>query len=85
LAKQAGEQPTYLCALIFPAEYTDEVAAWLNRIGYAGGDDVTGGPSVVSQYRQTASVLQRDQLWPMRVAAQQSVDEVLAHPMVQAG
>ncbi len=68
-----------LCtALIFPAECTHDVADWLNRIGYEGGDMVEGGPSQVTDYYAAGAVVSdRRQLWP---AASQSrpAEEVLA-------
>jgi len=61
------ERPSrpHLTAIIFPAEFTDEVADWLNRIGFAGGDFVEGGPSQVTDYYSAnPAVLDRRQFWP---------------------
>jgi hypothetical protein len=85
LAKNPGVPITYVTALVFPAEYTDEITAWLNTLGFGGGDEVLGGVSQVTFYRQAAVVLRHEQLWPARQAAQQTVDDALANPMVQAG
>ncbi len=57
--------PARFCvALIYPAEYDSDVARWLLRNAYAGGDTVEGGPSRVCNYYDEAyHVLQRKQLW----------------------
>jgi hypothetical protein len=61
----AGEAAdTHATVLIFPAEYEDEMAAWLTRIGFEGGDLVEGGISHVTNYYELrADVLERRQLW----------------------
>lgn len=65
-------------AMIFPAEYTHDVAAWLDEIGYNGGELVEGGPSQVTSYREGAvAVAERHQLWP-RTHRARPAEEVLA-------
>lgn len=65
-------------AIIFPAEYTHEVADWLNRIGYEGGDLVEGGPSQVTDYYAAgAIVVERRQLWSA-ASRSRPAEEVLA-------
>ncbi|HOW72064.1 MAG TPA: hypothetical protein PKY77_15800 [Phycisphaerae bacterium] len=78
LARLQGAAHSELTAIIFPAEFTHEVAGWLNRLGYSGGDFVEGGPSQVTNYYEAGPVIiSRQQLWP---AADDSrpAEEVLA-------
>lgn len=68
----------YVVGLIYPAEYDDDVAAWLLDAGYAGGDTVEGGISHVSDYyAQHAKILERQQLWSRSSTSSRTADEVL--------
>lgn len=51
LAHLRGGRGGYAIALSYAAEYADEVARWLARTGYGGGDDVDGGPAALEVYR----------------------------------
>ena len=78
LADIHGAKYPHLTALIFPAEFTHEVADWLNRLGFNGGDVVEGGISQVSgYYAADAKVIERRQWWPAD-SISRSADEVLA-------
>ncbi len=78
LARIAGASYPELTALIFPAEYAHDMAGWLDRIGFDGGDFVEGGPSQVTGYAESgATVLERAQLWPTGNMTR-SAEEVLA-------
>ncbi|MBN1345891.1 MAG: hypothetical protein JXQ73_24590 [Phycisphaerae bacterium] len=79
LATIPGATTPSAVALIYPAEYADEMSAWLNAIDYAGGDLVEGGPSQVSDY-YGAQVARLDQyqLWPAEALTSRSAEEVLA-------
>ncbi len=78
LALTSGPGHSYLTAAIFPAEFTHDVADWLNRIGFEGGDSVEGGPSRVTDYYSIRSaVVDRRQFWPVRDDSR-SAQEVLA-------
>jgi hypothetical protein len=69
----------YVTALIYPAEYEDEMAQWLNAAGYHGGDLAEGGSSHVSNYHATEkTILQRQQLWNHPATQSRSADEVLS-------
>ncbi len=76
-----GQRPgvaQYVTALIYPAEYEDEIARWLLDTGYAGGEVVEGGISHVSNYYgATKTILAREQLWCQPAVASRSADEVL--------
>lgn len=79
LAKLEGAHPGYLTALIFPAEFTHDVADWLLDITFEGGDVVEGGPSQVSAYYQDQPlIIDRYQLWPNASGLTRRPEEVLA-------
>ncbi len=70
--------PRYLTALIYPAEYEDEMARWLSAADYAGGDTVEGGIShVTNYYDQQNLILDRQQLWSRPAIPSRCPDEVL--------
>jgi hypothetical protein len=56
---------SHLVALLYPAEYVNEMSEWLTRIGYHGGEVVEGGVSAASGYLAApdAQVVERLQLW----------------------
>jgi hypothetical protein len=69
----------YVTALIYPAEYDDEIARWLLDAEYAGGDPVEGGVSHVSNYYATGmTIMEREQLWSRPAIPSRSADEVLS-------
>lgn len=69
----------YATALIYPAEYEDEMARWLDAVRYSGGDLAEGGSSHVSNYYATEkTILQRQQLWSQPAIQSRSADEVLS-------
>jgi hypothetical protein len=81
LAERSGvpEFARYVTALIYPAEYEDEVAQWLLSINYMGGQIVEGGISHVSNYyAQQVKILERKQLWGQPAVASRSAEEVFA-------
>lgn len=68
----------YVTALIYPAEYDDEVASWLLAEGFEGGDFVEGGVSAVTDYyREHHTILERAQLWSRSAIQSRSRDELL--------
>jgi hypothetical protein len=72
--------PRYVTALIYPAEYEDELSRWLLDLEYAGGDTVEGGIShVTNYYAGTHTVLDRRQLWSQGTLAARSTEELLAN------
>ena len=78
LAYMQGAKYPHLTAIIFPAEFTHEVADWLNRIGFNGGDVVEGGISQVTGYDAAgAKVIEGKQWWPAD-SVSRPADEVLA-------
>jgi len=81
LAERPGALPParFVTALIFPAEYEDEIAQWLLRIDYQGGDLVEGGPSHVTDYYAGAkTIIRREQLWSQASIPSRSADEVMS-------
>lgn len=76
---RAAGRIRYVTALIYPAEYEDEMAAWLLGNVYAGGDTVEGGISNVSNYQvQAKTILAREQLWSAATTPARSTADVLA-------
>jgi hypothetical protein len=74
-----ADRGRYVTALIYPAEYEQEMSQWLLDAKYAGGDTVEGGPSHVSNYRDSVhKVLERQQLYGAGSVPSRSADEVLA-------
>lgn len=65
LTRLPGEPEQHVTAILFPAEYDNEMSAWLLRIGYAGGDTVESGTSHAGNYAamHDAVILDRLQLW----------------------
>ena len=69
----------FATALIFAAEGVDDIAAWLNAIGYAGGDLVEGGASHLANYHaEDKRVIEGRQLSSATPHASRSPAEVLA-------
>ncbi len=86
LAKIAGATTPDVVALIYPAEYGDEMSAWLEQVGYDGGDIVEGGPSQVTDYYQARTTrLDAHQMWGTLDETSRPAEEVLAstHLVVQ--
>lgn len=74
-----AEFARYVTALIYPAEFDDDIASWLLALDYAGGDTVEGGPShVTNYYEDRAEVLERVQLWSRKSTPSRSHNEVMA-------
>jgi hypothetical protein len=66
-------------AIIFPAEFTDDVAEWLNEADYAGGDVVEGGISQVTQFNgPDVRTFETRQFWPATEDDSRPAEEVLA-------
>jgi hypothetical protein len=77
-SRLAGARYPHVAAVIFPAEFTHDVAAWLSAAGFDGGEFVEGGPSqVTSYYEAQPVVVERRQFWPAQ-SGSRSADEVLA-------
>jgi len=73
-----GGPGRYVTALIYPAEYDDEMGSWLLAADYRGGDTAEGGIShVTNYYEQQKQILQRQQLWSRSAIPSRSADQVL--------
>ncbi|MBP7744853.1 MAG: hypothetical protein KA383_01890 [Phycisphaerae bacterium] len=69
----------YVTALIYPAEYDDDMAQWLLAAEYAGGDLAEGGVSHVSNYQaESKTILERQQLWSQPAIPSRSPEQVLS-------
>lgn len=74
-----GQENQLLIALIYPAEYEQEIGFWLRESGFRGGGAVDAGVSQVSRYYQSGSVvLERRQLWPTVSLRAREKEELLA-------
>lgn len=63
----------------YPAESSTALGAWLNHIGFSGGDRVGGGRSAANDYRNAdKDVLAARQLFPPPDRTSRSLDEVLS-------
>ncbi len=79
LSRIPGATTPDVVALIYPAEYGDELAAWLKTVDYTGGDFVEGGISQVTGYYEArATRLEQHQLWGTLDQTSRRPDEVLA-------
>jgi len=68
----------YVTALIYPAEYDDEMSGWLLEHNYKTSGQVEGGISVVSQYYDAKpEILERHQLWPSSTIESRTGEELL--------
>jgi hypothetical protein len=75
----AGAVARYVTALIYPAEYEDELGRWLLDANYQGGDLAEGGIShVTNYYAEAPRILERAQLWSRSAIPSRSADEVFA-------
>jgi hypothetical protein len=58
------EEDTYVTAVIYPAEYEDEVSSWMLLGDYYSAGTAEGGIEAVGRYYQQAvEVLERHQLY----------------------
>ena len=86
LARTQGAEAGFVVALIYPAEYSEEIGRWLLDADYAGGDYVEGGVSHVTDfYEMPCETLAREQIWGSEDGVSRSAEEVLAttHVAVQ--
>jgi hypothetical protein len=70
--------PRYVTALIYPAEYEDEMGRWLLDWPHAGGDTVEGGIShVTDYYSEDKAILESHQIWTGHAVPARGAEEVL--------
>jgi len=68
-----------LLALIYPAEYEQEMGHWLSASGYHGTGAVDAGISQVERYYEGGfDVLEKQQLWPTESLRTRDREELLA-------
>ena len=77
--RQSAAGDKYVLALIYPAEYEEEVAQWLTQAGYQGGQLASGGISQVEEYYRHYSKIQSRQLWGVLDKTARDAAEVLAN------
>lgn len=76
---QSQERDKYVVALIYPAEYDEQVSQWLIEVGYQGGELASGGISEVENYYRDYSKIQSQQLWGVLDETARDGAEVLAN------
>jgi hypothetical protein len=76
--RQSQGRDRYVVALIYPAEYEEEVSQWLMGVGYKGGELASGGISQVEEYYGHYSKIQSQQLWGVLDKTAREPAEVLA-------
>lgn len=78
LAHRPDQRWPYATVLTYRAEADDEVAAWLLRIGFEGGESVEGGVSTLTRFREESNeILERRQLWNTPSQSSRSPAQVL--------
>jgi len=76
LAKHANDE--YVVALIYPAEYDDEVSSWLLEGEYRTAGEVEGGVGAVERYYQAKpEILDRHQLFGASENVSRTGEELL--------
>ena len=76
--RQSQGRDKYVVALIYPAEYEEEVGQWLREAGYQGGELASGGISEVEDYYHHYSKMASQQLWGVLDKTAREPAEVLA-------
>jgi len=77
LAKLSDDK--FVTALIYPAEYDDEMSGWFLEHNYKTAGQVEGGVSAVTQYYQAKpEIIERHQLWPASSIESRTGRELLA-------
>jgi len=69
----------FAVALIYPAEYDDEISAWLLEHGYKTAGAAEGGISTVTGYYDAKpEILERHQLWGQSTVESRTGEKLLA-------
>ena len=76
---QSQGRDKYVVALIYPAEYEDQVSQWLTEVGYHGGELASGGISELENYYRDYSKMASQQLWGAMDKTARDAAEVLAN------
>ncbi len=77
LAKFSGDK--FAVALIYPAEYDDEISGWLLEHEYKTAGAAEGGISTVTGYYDAKpEILERHQLWGQSTVESRTGEELLA-------
>jgi len=76
---EAAQPARFVTALVYPAEYEDEMSNWLLEAGFEGGDMAEGGTShVTNYYHEAETVLDKQQLWSQPAIPSRSPEDVLS-------
>ena len=78
-ASESQDETRFVVALIYPAEYDEDVSAWLLRTDFNGGQLASGGPSEVADYYTHYQKVDGVQLWGVLDDTARDADDVLAN------
>ena len=76
---KSPEGTRHIVALIYPAEYDEEVATWLTEKEYKGGELASGGTSEVAGYYRHYRKIDSFQLWGVLGGTARDANDVLAN------
>jgi hypothetical protein len=77
LAKYSDDK--FAVALVYPAEYDNEISDWLLERGYKTAGEAEGGTVAVSRYYDAKpEILERHQLWGRSAIESRTGEELLA-------
>jgi hypothetical protein len=77
LAKFSDDK--FAAALVYPAEYDDEISGWLLEHNYKTAEAVEGGAAAVTRYYDAKpEILERHQLWGKAAVESRTGEELLA-------
>ena len=73
------DEGKFVTALVYPAEYDDEISAWLIEHNYKTKNAAEGGIGAVTRYYQEKpEILERHQLWGKSTVDSRTGEELLA-------
>lgn len=76
----SGPTGRYAVALLFPAEYEQDMGTWLSAIGCQAGDIAEGGISVATTYHEGEKLIcRRKQFWPADTSDARTPESVFAN------
>jgi len=76
---KSPETTRHVVALIYPAEYEEEVSAWLTEKEYKGGELASGGASEVAEYYGHYHKIDSFQLWGVLDGTARDANDILAN------
>ena len=69
----------FATALVYPAEFNDDLSSWLKEIDYKTQGSVDAGVSIVDKiYDEATETLETHQLWPGEATESRNAEQLLA-------